>query len=355
MKQIIITTLTILVAGALVSWVLINNRKENEAKTAIVSQTGGAVAVTIASVTKEPIKLDFSANGQFSANQDLQLLSETSGRITRIMVKEGSRVSKGQVLAVVDSEVASIDVQRAEDAYQKLKTDQQRYQSSFETGGVTKAQLDDIELSLRNAQSQLQQSQRRLADATIKAPISGVVNGRSVEVGSFVSPGTNLFEIVDGSSLKLNVTASEYQVVYVNIGDPVSIKSKVFPDATFEGTVSFIAEKADNTLKYPIEITVNNNQNLPLKSGMYATATFDFPEQAPRVLIHRSAFVGSVNSNQVYVYSATSHTAHLREVVSGRLIGEHVEVLSGLEQGETVITSGQINLQDGTLVEAIAL
>lgn len=353
MKRIIITTLIILTAGALASWVLINNRNENEAKTAVVARTGSAVAVTVTPVSKQPIKLDFSANGNFSANQDLQLLSEISGRITQLRVKEGSRVSKGQVLAVIDSEVASLGVKRAEDAYQKIKTDYERYQSSFATGGVTRAQLDEIELSMRNAESQLQQSKRGLDDATIKAPISGVVNSRSVEVGSFVSPGTDLFEIVDGSRLKLNVTANEYQVVHISLGDRVSISSKVFPDATFVGTVSFIAEKADNTLKYPVEITVENNGNLPLKSGMYATAKFEFPEESSQVVVHRSAFVGSVNSNQVYVYSEADQTAQLREVISGRIIGEQVEILSGLKEGEMVITSGQINLNDGVHVEAI--
>ncbi|MFC3196499.1 efflux RND transporter periplasmic adaptor subunit [Parapedobacter deserti] len=353
MKRIIITTLTILAAGALAGWILINNRNKNEAKTAVVARTGSAVAAMVSPASKQPIKLDFSANGSFSANQDLELLSETSGRITEIRVKAGSRVSKGQVLAVIDSEVASLDVKQAEDAYQKLTTDYRRYQSSFETGGVTKAQLDDIELSLRNAESKLQQSKRRLNDAVIKAPIAGVINSRSVEVGSFVSPGTKLFEIVDGSRLKLNVTANEYQVVHISLGDRVSISSNVFPDAVFEGIVSFIAEKADNTMKYPVEITVENTRNLPLKSGMYATAKFEFPEEAPRVVIDRNAFIGSVNSNRIYVYSETDQTAKLREVVSGRIIGEQVEILSGLEEGEMVITSGQINLNNGTRVEAL--
>lgn len=350
MKRILITTMTILATGALAGWVLINNKKENEAKTAVVARGGNAVAVTVAPVAKQPIQLDFPANGSFSANQDLKLLSEINGRITQLRVKEGSRVAKGQVLAVVDAEVASIDLKRAEDAYSKLQVDHRRYQSSFGTGGVTKAQLDDIELSLRNAESQLQQAKRRLNDATIKAPISGTINSRSVEIGSYVSPGTELFEIVDGSRLKLNVTANEYQVVHIRMGDRVSISSKVFPGESFTGTVSFIAEKADNTLKYPIEITVDNNRNLPLKSGMYATANFDFPEGTPQVIIDRSAFVGSVNSNQVYVYSASDQKAILREVVSGRIIGDRVEVLSGLEEGELVITSGQINLRDGVSV-----
>jgi len=241
-------------------------------------------------------------------------------------------------------------VQRVEDALNKLKTDYARYKSSYETGGVTKAQLDEVELGLRNTENQLQQARRRLQDAYVKAPISGIINKRSIEIGAFVGPGTELFEIVDVSKLKLNVTANEAQVVQLKVGDKVSISSSVFPDKNFSGTISFIAVKADNSLNYPVEILVDNpGSSAELRAGMYATAQFKFPPQDPAILIARGAFIGSVNSNMVYVLGADS-TAQVREVIPGRILGEQVEILSGLQEGETVITSGQINLTEGIKV-----
>jgi len=350
MKRIITTIVVVIGLLALIGWMLNKNKKENDAKTAVVAQTGGAIVVKAAEVAKQPIVLDFSSNGTFAANQDLTLLSEVSGRVTRILVKEGARVSRGQVLAVVDPEIADLDRQAAEDALQKLKTDYARYKSSFETGGVTQAQLDEIELQLRNAEIRLQQANRRVADASIKAPINGIINRRDIEVGAYVSPGTELFEIVDLSQLKLKVTANELQVVNLKLGDKVRITSTVFPDKEFQGTVSFIAAKADNTLNYPVEIVVDNSAANEIKAGMYGTAHFTFPQQAPAILIPRSSFVGGVNSNQIFVLGADS-TASLRQIVAGRIFGEQVEVLKGLEEGETVITSGQINLVDGAKVE----
>lgn len=352
MKRIIITIVVVVGLLALIGWVLTNNKKENEAKTAVVAETGGAIVVKAAKVSKQPIVLDFSANGNFAANQDLKLLSEVSGRITKLLVKEGARVSRGQVLALVDPELTNLDRQVAEENVQKLKTDYARYKSSFETGGVTKSQLDDIELQLRNAEIKLQQETRRVADANIKAPISGIINSRSVEVGAYLSAGTELFEIVDLSQLKLKVTANETQVVNLKVGDKVGITSAVFPGKEFNGTVTFIAPKADNTLNYPVEITVNNSAESELKAGMYGTALFKFPQQDPTILIPRGAFVGGVNSNQIYVLGADSAAA-IRKVVAGRIFGEQVEIVSGLEEGETVITSGQINLVDGTRVQVL--
>ncbi len=350
MKRIIITVVVILGAGALITWTLNKNKKENEEKTAVVAQTNMAVAVTAESVQKLPVDLDFISNGNFSANQDLKLMAEAGGRITSIQVKEGSRVSKGQILAHIDAEYASLDVQRIEDALNKLKTDYARYKSSYETGGVTKAQLDEVELGLKNTENQLQQAKRRLQDAYVKAPISGVINKRSIEVGAFVSPGTELFEIVDVSKLKLNVTVNEAQVVQIKVGDKVSISSSVFPDKEFTGTISFIAVKADNSLNYPVEILVDNpGAGSSLRAGMYGTASFKFPKQDPVILIPRGSFIGSVNSGQVYVLGADS-VANIKQVIPGRIIGEKVEILSGLTEGETVITSGQINLSEGVKV-----
>ncbi|HWK56307.1 MAG TPA: efflux RND transporter periplasmic adaptor subunit [Parapedobacter sp.] len=351
MKRIISIIVVVIGLLSLIGWVLTNNKKENEAKTAVVAETGGAVVVKAATVSKQPIVLDFSANGNFAANQDLTLLSEVSGRITRIMVDEGSHVRKGQVLALVDPEILSLDKQSAEDALQKLKTDYGRYKSSYETGGVTRAQLDEIELQLRNAEVRLQQADRRVSDATVKSPINGIINRRAIEMGAYLSPGTELFEIVDLSQLKLQVTANETQVVNLKVGDKVTVTSTVFPAEEFNGTVRFIAAKADNTLNYPVEIVIDNSRASELRAGMYGTAHFKFPQTEPAILVPRGAFVGGVNSNQVYVLNKDS-AAVIRKVIAGRIFGEQVEIVQGLEEGETVITSGQINLVDGAKVAA---
>lgn len=350
MKRIIFTLLIVLGILAVIAWVLTNNKKENQAKTDIVAKGTGAVVVRTTKASKSAINLDFSANGNFAAWQDLSLLAENSGRVTRILVNEGAQVGRGQVLARIDDEYLTLDLEAAEDALTKLKTDQQRYESSFKTGGVTKAELDEINLNVRNAENKLQQAKRRLADAFIKSPIAGIINKRNIEVGAYVSPGTQLFDIVDVSRLKLLVNANESQVVSLKVGDPVTITTTVFPDKKFNGKISFIAAKADNTLNYPVEIEVANSGTQVLKAGMYGTATFDLPEQQPTIVIPRSAFIGSVSSNEIFVLQ-NGNTARLRKVTAGRILGEQVEIIDGLEEGETIITSGQINLVDGTEVK----
>src|SRR5690606_4950481 len=109
--------------------------------------------------------------------------------------------------------------------------------------------------------------------------------------------------------------------------------------------------KGDASLSYPVEMEVANVNGKSLKAGMYGTAHFDMPKQDAAMLIPRTAFVGGVNSNQVYVMD--NNTAKVRKVVAGRIFGDKVEIREGLNEGETVITSGQINLTEGAKVTVL--
>ncbi|MFN0293436.1 efflux RND transporter periplasmic adaptor subunit [Pedobacter helvus] len=354
MKRVITIIIVVLVVLAAIGYVLNNNKKKAQETTDFIAKGSGAVAVKVANVERKEINLDFTANGNFAANQELNFLSENAGRVSKIFVDEGDRVSKGQVLARIDAEIINTDRETAEATYQNALKDEARYQSSYATGGVTQQQLDQAKLATQNAKLRLQASQRRLSDANIKSPINGIVNKRYIEVGAFVTAqGTQLFELVDVSKLKLKVNVNEGQVANLKVGNTVEIQSSVFPTEKFSGKISFIAAKADETLNFPIEIEVANNTNNSLKAGMYGTAVFKFPKQAPAILVPRTSFVGSVSSNEVYVLNKEKNTAETRKVVTGRILGESVEVLEGLKEGETVITSGQINLTEGTPVTII--
>jgi RND family efflux transporter MFP subunit len=353
MKRVITIIVVLVVVLGGIFYVLNNNKKKAQETTDFIAKGGGAVAVKTANVERKEINLDFTANGTFAANQELNFSAENSGRVSKIYVEEGSRVSRGTILARIDAEILNTDRETAEATYQNAVKDLARYESSFKTGGVTQQQLDQARLNAQNAKLRLQQQQKKLSDANIRSSINGIVNKKMIEVGAVVAPGTPLFELVDVSKLKLKVNVNESQVANLKVGDAVQIQSSVFPDEKFSGKVSFIAAKADESLNFPIEVEVTNNVKNSLKAGMYGSATFKFPKQAPAILVPRTSFVGSVSSNEVYVLNKSNNTAQTRKVVSGRILGENVEILDGLKEGETVITSGQINLTEGTPVTVI--
>jgi RND family efflux transporter MFP subunit len=306
------------------------------------------VAVRVIDVQTQTIDLDFAVNGNFAPAQQMDFAAESSGRVVRVLVDEGSRVRRGQTLAIVEAGTLDIDLESAQATLQNASRDRQRYENAFNTGGVTQQQLDQARLAVENAQARVGQAKIRVGDANVRSSISGIVNKRYIEPGAYVSPGTKLFELVDVAKLKLTVDVNENQVAQLKVGDPVQVRASVFPEKSFKGRVGFIAAKSDAALNFPVEIEIANAGN-QIKAGMFGTAIFDFPGQTPTVVVPRSAFVGSVNNNEVFVLDA-GNVARARNVISGRILGDKVEVLRGLTAGDKVIITGQINLVDGSKV-----
>jgi membrane fusion protein (multidrug efflux system) len=250
--------------------------------------------------------------------------------------------------------IINVNAQTAKAVYNNAQGDYARYENAYKTGGVTKQQLDQAKLALTNAGSNLKQANISVGDTRVKAPIKGFINKRFIEPGSMLAgaPATAMFEIVNVSKLKLNVTVNESQVASLKLGSPVNITASVYPDEVFSGKITFIAPKADSSLNFPVEIEIANTSSNDLKAGMYGTAKFASKQQKQSMMVvPRNAFVGSVSSNQLFV--AENGQARLKTVTAGRILGDKVEIISGLSNGESVIVTGQINLQDGNTVNII--
>lgn len=354
MKKLLYIGITVGVL-ALFGFILSKNKAQNEAETAVVAEKNSSVSVKSETVKSEIITTDFIANGTFAPYQELNFAAEKSGKVTQILVKEGDRVSVGQTLAVIRGDVANVEAQAANASYQTALTDYNRFESAYKTGGVTKQQLDQAKMALINAESRLKQANISVGDTRVKAPISGIINKKYIEVGSMLTsmPATEMFEIVNTSKLKLNVTVNENQVSSLKTGNKVKVTSNVYPDKQFDGKITFVAAKADASLNFVVEVEIANNPSGDLKAGMYGTAHFENNDKSktPIKIIPRNAFVGSVSNNEVFVVK--DNTAKLTKIVSGRIFGDKVEVLEGLNDGDVVVTGGQINLTDGAKVEIV--
>lgn len=352
MKKVLYIVAGIAVIG-LIAYILTNNKEKNENETAQISKTNNSVAVRIDTVKSEVPNLDYVANGNFAPSQELNFSSENSGRVTKVLVDVGDAVRIGQVLAVIKGDQQSIELQNTQAAYQNAVADSQRYENAFKSGGVTKQQLDQAKLNLVNAKSRYDQAKINFGDTSIKSSINGIVNKRSIEPGSVVSPGTELFNLVNVSTLKLKVNVDEQHVASLKVGNSIKVKASVYPDKEFNGKITFVAPKADGSLNFPVEIEVANNPNNEIKAGMYGTANFTAGTTQTTAIktVPRIAFVGGVANNQVFVVKDS--VVKLVKIVSGRIFGDNVEVLDGLKEGEIVVTSGQINLTDGSKVTPI--
>jgi len=351
MKKLAITIVIIIAAIFGISMVISGNKKKNDAQTAIVAQSNAAVAVRAALVEQKEVSLTYENNGVFAPKQEVQLSAETPGRVEKVLVKEGAVVRPGQTLAIIKGDKQDVGVANARAVYNNALAEVDRFENAYASGGVTQQQLAQVKLQLENAKNNLNSAQISANDVNVRASFAGVVNKRSVEPGAYVNPGQQLFEIVDVQTLKLKVNVDEKSIGSVKPGQEVKVTSSVIPDQIFKGIVTFIAPKADGSLNFPVEIEIKNNSAAQLKAGMYGTAVFGQDKTVSALVVPRTAFVGNVSSNKVFVIK--SGKAYLTDVVAGRNFGSYVEIISGVEAGQSVVTTGQINLMNETPIEII--
>jgi RND family efflux transporter MFP subunit len=194
-------------------------------------------------------------------------------------------------------------------------------------------------------------SKRQLRDTKVTTPISGIINARMVDQGATVGINAVIANIVDISTLKVKVNVSEKDAFALKNGDKVIVTTDVYTGIEFPGTVSAIAPKADEAHTYPVEIRMSNSKQYPLKAGMFGRVSFTSIKKADALIIPRSALIGSIKNPKVFV--VTDGKAELRDVQAGADAGTKLEIISGLQAGETIVTNGQNNLRPGSKVTII--
>lgn len=348
-KKTVVTVIILIGIVAAFAFILENNRKNNQEEVNIVAQRNNDVVVRTVTIEKEDIGGEFSVNGTFQAKTTAQISAELSGQVVALYVEEGSEVKAGQLIARLAGEKLNINVNNAKASLDNATATLSRYESAFETGGITAAQLDQARLQVENAKAQYEFSKLNSGDTEVRAKIRGIVNKKFVEHGTIVNPGMPIVEIVDISSLKLKVEVDESLVSQIQPGDKVNVQPGVMRE-TLEGRITFIAPSSNGALKFPVEITIDNKDRR-LRAGMYGTAIFNNSGLSSVLTIPREAFVGSVSDNHIFVVN--DNVAYLKKIQSGINFGTKVEVTDGLKQGDLVVVSGQINLTDSTKVRIL--
>jgi len=227
MKRGIITLLIIAAGLAGIFFVLNKNKKKNEAETAEVAKKNVAIAVRIDTAKVSSMDLRYTANGTFSPKQEVTVSAETAGRVVKVLVDEGSHVSAGQTLAIIEGDKLNVNVANAQAAFTNAQADLHRFESAFSTGGVTKQQLDQVKLQFENAKNNLKASKLNAGDVTIKTSVSGIVNARKIEPGTYLNVGAAAFDIVNVATLKLRVNVDEKNVATLRIGQSVDVTASV--------------------------------------------------------------------------------------------------------------------------------
>lgn len=347
MKKTFVVLGIVMVIGLIV-FTLIHNKKMMEEKAAVNALSSYTVSVIPAS--KKELNSQLSQTGTILANNDVAIVSEVTGKVTAIMVSEGAYVQNGSPLLKVEDDIPEANFLAAKTNYQKAQKDYDSYQSLYSEGLISESDLDGARLAFKSAEAQYIGARKQYKNSVITSPIAGVVTARPVNVGTMVSQGTVVANVIDNSSFKVKLNIGEQEAFRLRVGDPVTVTTDVYPGVKLGGKVKSISDKADGAHTYPVEVLISSSREYPLKSGMFGTLTFNLGVRHG-LTIPRNSIVGSIKNPQVFVVQ--NGTAILRNIVTGPANGTDIVVTNGLSEGERVIAGGQNNLQDGMKVKVV--
>ena len=320
--------------------------------------------ISVATVQKSTVPDFFEAVGAVHAGQTSQIASQMMGTILEMRVREGDQVEPGQVLAVIDDSQARATVEQsvaavsaaekqvsaAAAALSLAESTLGRYRELYEKKSVSSQEFDEAQSRYQSAQAQheaaqagqaqaeaaLARSRAALAFSQVRAPFAGVVTERRADPGSLASPGAPLFTLEDRRAYRLEVTVDESSIGSVRAGQTAAVRVDSLERAELSGRVSQIVPAADPA-SHSFLVKITLPQNSGLRSGLFGRARFTRGERTA-LLIPRAAVIARGQMQGVYVIGE-NQVAALRYVTLGPVTGELAEVLSGLEEGERIVTS----------------
>jgi RND family efflux transporter MFP subunit len=349
MKKVLIFIAVLAALVALIVNTLLSNKQILDAKKKPVPIK--PVAVSTVEVTERSFQENLLLIGTVIPNKDVMVVSETQGKATAVNFEVGDYKQVGSVLVKVDDELKKANFESAVATYEKAKKDLERFEELYKKNVGALTQLEQARHGLKMAETQMIIARRQLKDTDITSPISGVITSRLVETGSMVGLGAPVANIIDVSQLKVRVNVPENDVFKLRVGSQVKITAEVYPGVSYAGTVRYISDKGDEAHTYPVEVALINNPQYPLKAGMYARVEFLTVQAGTSLAIPRKAVVGSAKDPIVYVVNGSR--VNQRKILTGKDADNWIQVLSGLERGEQVVTSGQINLQENSLITVV--
>jgi len=342
-KKVIIVSVVIIAA---IITILFYNKSRSTLKSK--SEILTSISVSVMKVEKQKLSTTHSMVGTIAAYSDVAIISETQGKVTSVQAEIGQYVSAGAPIVQIDDELKKAAYISAETNYEKAKKDLERFESLYKQNATTDQQIEGARLAAKAAEAQYIAARRQYNDTKISTPISGIVTSRNVDVGTYVSNNMLVANVVDIKHLKVKINVSESDVFGLKVGDKVEVVTDVYQGVRYNGKIKSISSKADEAHTYPVEVTLENSKQHPLRAGMFGRISFTSKMNAEVLTIPREALVGSMKTPQVYVVDGT--VARLRSIVAGSEIGTFISVLDGLKEGNVIVTNGQNNLKDSVAV-----
>lgn len=329
-KKLLLIVVVILIAvGGWYYWKSTNNTQGDLAAKAVVVERRNLVSTV-------------AATGTINASDKVDIGSKISGRILKVYIEENSYVKEGDILMELDAEQISSQVAQTQATLDNAAAFYERQKKLFSQGAIAAQTLDDAEKTYLVARANHQSTLSQLNDTIIRAPISGFVIGKPLTAGSTVSAGTAnvmvLATLANLDQMEIETLVDESDIGQVRDGMSSTFQVDTFPQKTFTGKairISKASTTSNNVIYY--KVTIHVDQPTGLLPGMTARVTIE-TNSRDNVIAVPVRYVQEQNKKKIVNVLMADNKVAVREVTTGLTTDEYVEILTGLNEGEKILS-----------------
>ncbi len=354
-RMLIMLILVGAVLGGLFGFKTFVNGKIKEAMAGMANTPQTVSAVKAQTSDWQP-KID--AVGSLRAVRGAELSLEVPGVVETISFQSGDEVKAGQVLLTLRKEDEEARLQSLEATAALAQITYDRDVKQLKAQAISQAIVDNDEANLRNARAQVAVQKAILDKKTLRAPFDGKLGLRQVDLGQFLSAGTEIATLQSLDPIFVDFLLPQQAVAQISVGEKVRAKVDAFPGRTFEGKITAINPKIDTGSRNIQVRATLTNADQKLLPGMFATVELDTGAAQRLVTLPQTAVAYNPYGSLVYIVDEKGNaadgkpqlTARQVFVTTGATRGDQVAILKGVSEGDTVVTSGQIKLRNGVPV-----
>lgn len=330
---------------------LVNTQREPAPTTGAQNQAPRGMPVEATAVRLGTVSVDISAVGTLLANESVMIRPEIAGRITDVHFSEGQRVVKGTKLISIDASELRAQLEESASAVKLGKLSFERAKELSRRNLMSRQEYDQAQANLSGSLARQNLNEARLNKTVLRAPFDGVLGLRKVSPGDYVQPGQDIVNLEDIGALKLDFRVPETYIAKIRPDQSVELGVDAFPGVMFTGKVYAIEPRIDEATR-----TIQLRAHIPnadgrLRPGMFARVSLMLEQRPNALLIPEQALVPM--GSERFVYRVVDGKAVKQKVTLGQRRAGEVEISAGLSPGDTVVTAGQMKLQDGAPVTVL--
>ncbi|TVR30718.1 MAG: efflux RND transporter periplasmic adaptor subunit [Balneolaceae bacterium] len=347
-KRIITFTVLILIFGALaypkVKPLFSSPSDANQSS----SRSSSMLQVEAVQIEHESIEDRIFSSGTVQANEVVELSSESSGLITNIYFQEGREVNRGDLLVKINDSELQAQKQRATFRLNLAEQREGRQKRLLERGGISQDDYDATLNEVNVLRSELQLIDAQIAQTEVRAPFSGLIGLKYISSGSYITPGTRIASLQEVDPVKIDFSIPERFIPRVDVGDRINFTVQGV-DSTFTGEVYAIEPRVDTQTRTLQIRAISGNRDQLLYPGAFANIVLILDQIDDAIMVPTISIVPELNAQKVYL--VRNGKVVESRVRTGIRTSEKVQVVDGVAVGDTVLTTGLLQVRPGMDVE----